>query len=126
MLDKHPVRLKQIGPDVFTFVPEEVVVLKVDKILGKLSNEAAHEPAGPRNIYVKMEMGVFAPGSADTAIEHLEDLISDMANDELPPWFMHAMQGADMMAIIKADRTTQHAINHRPKVVPNTLSKIAD
>jgi hypothetical protein len=41
MHDKQPVRIRQIRPDIYTFVPEEEVVLKVDKILGKLSNETA-------------------------------------------------------------------------------------
>jgi hypothetical protein len=41
MEDTHPIRLKKIEPDMFTFVPEEEVQLKVGKILGKLKNEAA-------------------------------------------------------------------------------------
>jgi hypothetical protein len=54
MQDKHHVRLKQIGPDKYAFIPEEEVELKVDKILGKLSNDAAPGPAGLRNAHVKM------------------------------------------------------------------------
>jgi len=34
MQDKHPIRIKHIGLDIYTYVPEEDVVLKVDKILG--------------------------------------------------------------------------------------------
>jgi hypothetical protein len=33
-------------------------------------------------------MGVFAPTTTNMAIENLEDLITNMANDKLPPWFM--------------------------------------
>jgi hypothetical protein len=54
MQDKHPVRIKQIGPGIYTFVPEEEVVSKMDKILGKLSNEATLGPAGLRNTHIKM------------------------------------------------------------------------
>ena len=75
--------------------------MKVDNILGKLNNEAAHGPAKLRNTHVMVCMGAFAPESVETAIKHLEDFIIDMANVRLPPWFMHAMQGADMLAIIK-------------------------
>jgi hypothetical protein len=39
--NKHPVRVRQIGPDMYTFVPEAPVFLKVEKILGKLNNEGA-------------------------------------------------------------------------------------
>ena len=124
MQDKHPVRIKHIGPDIYTFVPEEDVVLKVDKILGKLSNEAAPGLAGLRNTHIKMWMGAFAPASADTAIQHLEDFITDMANDKLPPWFMQAMQGADLLAIIKAEARGRLKADHRPVVMPNTFSKI--
>jgi hypothetical protein len=39
--DKHPVRIRQIGPDMYTFVPKEAISLKIEKIAGKLSNDAA-------------------------------------------------------------------------------------
>ena len=71
-------------------------------------------------------MGVFAPAIAETTIEHLEDLITDMANDRLPPWFMQAMQGAELLAIIKTEGTRNSVGHHRPVVIPNTISKIAD
>ena len=77
-----------------TFVPEDVVNLKVGKTLGKLSSDAAPGPAGLRNNHIKMWMGAFARDTTDEAIEHFEDLITDMANDWLPPYFMQAMQGA--------------------------------
>ena len=88
MQNKHPVRIRQIGPDIYTFVPEEEVVLKVDKILGKLSNEVARGPARRRNAHIKVWMGAFAVTSADTTIHHLEEFITYMANDRLPPWFI--------------------------------------
>jgi hypothetical protein len=101
MQDKHPVRMKQIGPEVYTYVPEEEAEPKVGKFLGKLNNDAAPGPAGMRNTHLKMLMGAFAPRAAETAIGHLENFITDMANDKRPPWFMQAMQGAYLMAIIK-------------------------
>jgi hypothetical protein len=100
---KHPVRVKQIGPDMYTFVPEEEVQLKMGKILGKLKNEASHGPCRLMNNHVRMWMGLFAPATTDTAIENLEDLITDMANDKLSPWFMQAMQGAELLAIVKEE-----------------------
>jgi hypothetical protein len=91
MEDKHMIRLKQIGPHMYTFVPEEEVQLKVGKILGKLKNEAAPRPCGLRNNHARMWMEVFAPASTDIAIENMEEIISDIANDKLPPLFMQAM-----------------------------------
>jgi hypothetical protein len=126
MQDKHPVRIKQIGPDIYTFVTEEEVELKVDTILGKLSNEAASRMAGLRNTHVMMWMVAFAPESAETTIEHLDDFIPHMANDMLPPWSMQAMHGAYMLAIVKVGARAGRKADHMPVVVPNTLSKIAD
>ena len=85
MVDKQPMRIKQIGPNMYTFEPEEAINLKAEKILGKLSNNVAPRPAGVRNNLIKMWMGAFAPTTADEAIEHLEDLITDMTSDRLPP-----------------------------------------
>jgi len=62
----------------------------------------------------------------ETIIENLEDFITDMVNDRLPPWFMQAMQGADMMAIVNAKGSGRRKAVHRPVVMPNTISKIAD
>jgi hypothetical protein len=73
-----------------------------------------------------MWMGAFAPGTAETSIEYLEDLITNMANDSLPPWFMHTIQGADLMAVIKMEARAGRTVGHRLVVVPNTLSIIAD
>jgi len=77
-------------------------------------------------MHIKMWMGAFAPASADTAIQHLEAFITDMAKDKLPPWFMHVMQGADLLAIVKAEVRGRLKADHTHVVMPNTLSKIAD
>ncbi len=63
---------------------------------------------------------------AYTTVENLEKLISDMANDKLPPWFMQVMQGADLLAIAKTKGQESRKAHHRPVVVPNTISKVAD
>jgi hypothetical protein len=73
-----------------------------------------------------MWMGVFAPATTDTAIENLEDQITNMANDKLPPWFMQAMQGAELLAIIMEESRRGNKGDHRPMVISNTLSKVAD
>ena len=49
-----------------------------------------------------------------------------MANDRLPPWFMHDMEGADLLAIIKAEAKMGRRADRNPVVMPNTLSKITD
>jgi hypothetical protein len=118
--------MKQIGPEIYTYVSEEEVERQVDKFLGQLSNDAAPGPAGLRNTHLKMWMGPFASKAAETAIGHLEDFITDMANDKMPPWFMQAMQGADLMAIIKSKGAAGRKADHRPVMFPNTLSKVAD
>jgi hypothetical protein len=46
---------------------------------------------------------VFAPPSTDEAIEHLEGLLSDMANDKMAGWFMLVVQSAELMALVKAE-----------------------
>ena len=46
-------------------------------------------------------MGVFAPTSAEEATKHVEGLISDIANDKVPAWFMQAIQAAGLIAIVK-------------------------
>ena len=61
-----------------------------------------------------------------TTIRHLEDFIIDMVNDKMPPCFMQAMHGSDLIAIIKTKGATWHKADHMPVVVPNTLSKVAD
>jgi len=60
-------------------------------------------------------------------VEHLELLISDMANDKLPVWFMRATQTAEVIAIVKreAERAGGKA-DHRPVQVSNTINKPED
>ena len=88
MQSKHPRRKEHIDEEMFQFKPEEEVELSVAKILPKLDMNAAPGPAGLRNAHIRMWTGVFAPASADEAIHHLEEMLTDMANDKLPAWFM--------------------------------------
>ncbi len=70
---------------------------------------------------------VFAPEAADEAVEHLELLINDMANDKLPAWFMRATQDAEVIAIVKREAEEQgRAADHMPVQVPNRISKLED
>jgi hypothetical protein len=123
---KHPMRIREIGPGMYTFVPEELVELKVEKILEKLKSDAAPGPTGLRNNQLRMWMGAFAPATMESAIERLDDLITNMANDRLPSWFMQAMQRAELLAIIKTEGRGSLVGDHMPVVIPNTISKITD
>jgi hypothetical protein len=124
---KHPARKKRIPETVFQYQAEEELQLKVEKILPKLDAYAAPGPSGLRNSHLRIWTGVFAPESTDEAVEHLETLISDMANDKLPPWFMHATQSAEVIALVKGEAQIASATpNHRPVQIPNTISKIGD
>ncbi len=58
--------------------------LKVGNILPKLDMNAAPEPSGLRNAHIGLCARVFAPPLADEAIQWLEALLADMANDRLP------------------------------------------
>ena len=87
---KYPKRKRKIPEGAWTFVPEEELRLKVDKILPKLDVYAAPGPGGLRNAHLRMWTGVYAPETADEAVGHLELLLSDMANDKMPGWFMQA------------------------------------
>ena len=70
---------------------------------------------------------VFAPKSADEAVDHLEILISDMANDKLPSWLMQATQSSEVIALVKGEaQRTRAATYHRPAQIPNTISKVRD
>jgi hypothetical protein len=62
--------------------------------------------------------------SAEETTEHLELLILDMANDKLYAWFMHAMQAAYLIAIVK--NKTGTLVDHKPVGFLNTLSSNAD
>jgi hypothetical protein len=33
---------------------------------------------------------IYAPETADEAVEHMQLLLSDMTNDKMPSWLMHA------------------------------------
>ncbi len=69
---------------------------------------------------------MFAPASAKDATEHLEALISDMANDKTQGWFMKAIQAVVIIAIVKDEPSSGIFADHRSVGIPNTLSKIVD
>jgi hypothetical protein len=52
----------------------------MDEIVWKLDRHASSSPSGMPNGHVRIWLGAFAPMSAETTIENLEKLISDMAN----------------------------------------------
>ncbi len=88
---------------------------------------AAPGSSGLRNAHLRMWTGVFAPPSADEAVEHLEALLSDMANDKMPAWFMQEVQPAELMSLVKVETKKGDIIaDHRPVQIPNTLSKVGD
>ncbi len=88
---------------------------------------AAPGPSGLRNGHIRIWAGVFAPPSADEAIEWLEKLLTDMANDKMPGWFMQAIQAAELMALVKAEAArVSRVVDHRLVQVPNTLAKVGD
>ena len=63
----------------------------------------------------------------DEAIEWLEKLLTDMANDMMPGWFMQAIQATELMALVKAEAARESRVaDHRPVQVPNTLAKVGD
>ena len=57
-------------------------------------------------------MRAFAPATIETTIEHLKDVITNVANDRLPPWFVQDMQGAELLAIIKTEGTRNSVKDH--------------
>ena len=100
---KHPERKPEVSKDSYGFKPEEEFHLKGDNILPKLDMNSALGPSRLRNSHLIIWMGVYAPPAADEAVEHLELLILDMANDEIPPWFIHAMEGTALKALAKEE-----------------------
>jgi hypothetical protein len=95
------------------------------KILPKLDVHTAPGPAGLRNGHLRIWTGVFALESANEAVEHLETLMRDMANDNLPAWFMRVTHSAEVIAIVKREAEVQgRTADHRPFNVPNTISKL--
>jgi len=83
MKRKHPSRKETISEEYYKFRLEEEVELKVGNILPKLDMNAAPGPSRLRNTHLRVWTGVFAPPATDEAIHHLEELLSDMANDKL-------------------------------------------
>jgi len=76
---------------------------------------------------MRLWTGVFAPPAADEAVQHLEELLSDMANYKLPGWFVQAVQSAELLALVKAEKNaTETVADHRPVQIPNTLAKVGD
>ncbi len=70
---------------------------------------------------------MYAPETADEAVEHLEPLMSDMANDKMLGWFIQATQAADVIAIVKGEKETiVHTTDHRLVQIPNTITKVGD
>ena len=89
--------------------------LKVGNILPKLDMNATPGPSGLRKGHIRIWAGVFAPTSADEAIEWLEKLLTYMTNDMLPGWFTQAIQAAELMALVKAEATREGNVSdHRP------------
>jgi hypothetical protein len=84
----------------YTFVPEAAVTLKVGKMLGKLSNDAVPGPSGLRNSHIEMWMRAFASDRVDEAIDHLEDLITNMATTAL----IHASHAENIITCNNQDR----------------------
>jgi hypothetical protein len=124
---KHPDRKQDIREDAYDLQPEEEVELKVGNILPKLDMNAAPGPSGLRNGHIKIWAGVFAPPSTDKVVEWFEKLLTGMANDMLPGWFIHAIHAAELMALIKAEATAEGKVaDHRPVQIPNTLAKVGD
>jgi len=124
---KHPGRKRQILERAWTWMHEEELKVKVDKIFFKLDVHAVPGPGGLRNAHIRMWTGVFAPETADEAVEHLELLLSDMANDKMSGWFLQATHAADVIALVKGEKEpTVKTSDHRPVQIPNTLTKVGD
>ncbi len=113
---KHPTRKEQIKEEHYQFQPEEEIELKVGNILHKLDMNVAPGPSGLRNGYLRLWTGVFAPPAAEEAIQHLEELLTDMANDKLPGWFMQAVQAARLMALVKAEKKATETVSDHTQV----------
>ena len=64
--------------------------------------------------------------SAEATVENMEKFVSDMENDKLPPWFMHVMQGANLLAILNTEGSEGQKADHMPIMVPITISKVSD
>ena len=73
----------------------------MSKVLTKLDMNAAPGPSGLRNGHIRIWAGIFVPPDADEAIQWLEMLLTDMANNKLPS--MQAIQAAELMTVVKAE-----------------------
>jgi len=82
--EKNPARKEPIREEHYQFQPEEEIELKMGNILHKLDMNAAPGQSSLRNGHLRLWTGVFAPPAADEAIQHLEAILTDMANDKLP------------------------------------------
>ena len=71
-----------------------------------------------------MWTSVYAPPSADEAVEHLELLITDMAIDKTSPWFMQTVRGADLIALFNEEARQGVIGDHRTLQMPNILCMI--
>ncbi len=101
--------------------------MKVDKILPNMDVNATPRPRGLRNAHLAMWTRVFAMETMDEAVEHLEVLLIDMANDKMSPWFMHATHAAEVIAIVKRENEAlQETADHMPVQIPNTIAKVED
>ena len=124
MKKKHPARKEQIKEQHYQFQPEEEIKLKVGNILHKLDMNAAPGPSGLRNGHLRLWTGVFAP---DEDIQHLEELLTDMANDKLPGRFMQVVQATKLMTLVKAEKkATETVADPKPVQISNTLAKVGD
>jgi hypothetical protein len=124
---KHLDRKRRIPEAARAYMPEEDLQVKVDKIFPKLNVNATPGPRGLRNAHLRMWTRVFAPESADEAVEHLEVVLGDMADDKMPPWYMQATQAANVIAIVNGETTTSHAtVDHKPEQIPNIIAKAGD
>ena len=101
--------------------------LSVSKVLPNLDMNAAPGPSGLRNGHIRIWAGIFAPPDTDEAIQWLEMLLTDMANDKLPAWFMPAIEASELMTLVKAEaKLTGGVTDYRPVQVQNTLVKVGD
>ena len=79
------------------------------------------------NAHLRMWTEVYAPETADEAVEYLELLLSDMANDKMPGLLMQATQAADVIANVKGKKETMtETTDQRPVQILNTITKVGD
>jgi len=124
---KHPEKKLQISARAWTWMLEEELKVSVGKILPKLDIHAAPGSGGLRNAHIRLWTRGFAPETTKEAVEHLELLLSDMANDKMSGWFMQATQAGDVIALVKGEKEQMvKTTDHMPVQIPNTLTKVGD